>query len=245
MTKKSSSGVKTYGLQPGRLLADKYEVVSLLGSGYEGEVYKVREKLTKIERAAKFFFPERNFRNCAIKFYARKLNKLRNCPIVIQYHAQEKIIFRRQPLPFLISDFVEGELLSEFCARQPGKRLSPYEGLHLLHALAAGVEGIHKLGEYHGDLHDENIIVKRRGLQFEVKLLDMYRVNGSSAQRIHDDVCNLIRIAYDAMGGARRYAKHPPAVKRVLCGLKRSLIIRKFRDAGQLRTYLETMDWDV
>ena len=40
-----------------RLIARKYEVVSHLGAGWEGEVYKIRERNTKIERAAKLFFP--------------------------------------------------------------------------------------------------------------------------------------------------------------------------------------------
>ena len=67
----------------------------------------------------------------------------------------------------MLSDFVEGELLSKFLKRQRGGRLSPFQGIHLLHALASGIECIHSLGEYHGDLHTENIIVTRFGLGFE------------------------------------------------------------------------------
>ena len=55
--------------------------------------------------------------------------------------------------------------------RQRGRRLSPFEALHLLHALVRGVEEIHAVGEYHGDLHSDNIIVRRRGLGFEVKVV--------------------------------------------------------------------------
>ena len=107
----------SFGLYPGRILARKYEVLSLLGAGWEGEVYKIREIATGIERAAKFFFPLRNPRDRAINFYAKKLHKLRHCPILIQYHTQEKIIFGRKPLTFLVSDYVEGELLSGFLLR--------------------------------------------------------------------------------------------------------------------------------
>ena len=28
--------------------------------------------------------------------------------------------------------------------------------------------------EYHGDLHDDNIIVRRHGLSFDLKLVDMF-----------------------------------------------------------------------
>ncbi|UCC13129.1 MAG: protein kinase [candidate division WOR-3 bacterium] len=235
--------IQTFGFQPGRILAGKYEVVSFLGSGWEGEVYRVRERESKIERAAKFFFPQRNIAKRATKFYARKLHKLRNCPILIQYHTQERITYRRMPILFLVSEFVEGELLSTFLRHQPGKRLTVFEGLHLLHALAAGIESIHRAREYHGDLHDDNIIIQRQGLTFHVKVVDMYYWGAPNADNIRDDVCNLIRIFYDAIGGARWYAKHPREVKKICCGLKRSLIIKKFRTAGHLRRYLETMQW--
>ena len=88
MPKKNAHEIETFDLYPGRILARKYEVISLLGTGWEGEVYKVRESATGIERAAKFFFPQRNPRDRTVNFYAKKLHKLRHCPILIQYHTQ-------------------------------------------------------------------------------------------------------------------------------------------------------------
>ena len=41
-------------LSVGQIIAQKYEIISLLGSGWEGEVYLTREKGTGIERTAKF-----------------------------------------------------------------------------------------------------------------------------------------------------------------------------------------------
>ena len=81
-----------------------YEIVSRLGGGWEGEVYRIREKRTGIERAAKLFFPHRNLRNKAAKFYARKLHKLRDCPIVIHYHTEETVLLRRNPITVLVSE---------------------------------------------------------------------------------------------------------------------------------------------
>ncbi|MFQ5994423.1 MAG: protein kinase [Acidiferrobacterales bacterium] len=237
--------VETFDLYPGRILARKYEVISLLGTGWEGEVYKIREIATGIERAAKFFFPQRNPRDRTVNFYAKKLHKLRHCPILIQYHTQEKIVFHRQPLTFLVSDYVEGELLSQFLSRQPGDRLSAFQGLHLLHALASGIAMIHNLREYHGDLHTDNIIVRRYGLGFDIKLIDMIHWGAPRPENIHHDVCDLIRIFYDSIGGQKHYARHSAEVKAVCCGLKQSLILRKFRTAGRLRDYLETMQWYV
>ncbi len=235
--------IDTFDFRPGRVLAGKYEVVGRLGAGWEGEVYLVRELATGIERAAKLFFPHRNERGKTAVFYAKKLHKLRQCPILIQYHTQEIITYRQIPITILVSEFVEGDLLSRYLARQPGKRLSPFEGLHLLHALASGVEPIHQLHDYHGDLHDDNIIIRRQGISYDVKLVDMFHWGAPKPENMRDDVCDLIRIFYDAIGGQKRYAKHPKEIKAVCCGLKRTLILKKFRTAGQLRAHLETIEW--
>lgn len=245
MAKKATSSrrIERFGFLPGRVLAGKYEVIAQIGSGWEGEVYMLRELATGIERAAKFFFPHRNPRNRVANFYAKKLHKLRHCQILVQYHTQETITFRGLPICLLVSEYVEGELLSDFLARQPGKRISVFQGLHLLHTLAAGIESIHRLHEYHGDVHDENIIIRRYGLSFDLKLIDMFHWGGASPENIHEDVVKLIRVFYDAIGGPKHYAKHPPEVKAICCGLKRSLILKKFRNAGQLRRHLETMQW--
>ncbi len=235
--------IESFNLHAGRIIARKYEIISLLGSGWESEVYLVRELATGIERTAKFFFPQRNVRDKALKFYARKLHKLRECPIVIQYSTQDKLVIKRQSISFLVSEFVEGELLSSYLKNQPGKRLAPFQALHLLYALARGIECIHRVGDYHGDLHTDNIIVQRVGLNFELKLLDMFHWGAPNAENIREDVIDLIRIFYDSMGGARYYPKLPQEVKQICCGLKKSLIIRKFKTAGKLRQYLESMHW--
>lgn len=235
--------ISSFQLVPGRVLAGKYEIISSLGRGWEGEVYKLRELETDIERAGKFFFPHRNIKGRTSRIYARKLNKLRDLPILIQYHTSESFIYRGQKVTYLISELVEGELLSKFLARQPGKRLSSFQALHLLHALALGMEGVHNLREYHGDLHSENIIVRRHGIGFRLKLLDFFDYGIAKAADLQDDVCDLIRIFYDSLGGKERYARQPQEVKDICRGLKRSLILRQYRTAGQLRQYLETMDW--
>ena len=115
--------------------------------------------------------------------------------------------------------------------------------LGMLHALAAGIESIHALGEYHGDLHAENVMVQRLGLTFELRLLDLFNRGRATRENRQDDICSSIRLFYDALGGRQRYAKYPRPVKASCCGLKRSLIVKKFRTASDLRLYLETQDW--
>ena len=237
--------VTEFDLPPGRMIGKKYRVLSKLGAGWEGEVYKVGEIHTGIERAAKLFFPQRNLRDRTSKIYAQKLHKLRQCSLLIQYHTQENIVFRKIPVTVLISEYVEGMLLSDFLNRLPGKKLDPFKALHLLYRLTRGIEEIHLLREYHGDLHTGNIIVNKFGLNFELKLLDMYRLGAFRQENVKEDVCGLIRLFYDTLGGSKRYSKLPDVAKNICCGLKKNLILKKFKNIPQLREHIEMLDWPI
>ena len=236
--------IESFAFEPGYIIAGKYRVVSLLGRGWEGEVYKIVEVGTGIERAAKLFFPYRNRRNAAARRYALKLHKLRDCNILIQYYTQDVMEFADQRVTVLVSEFVEGELLEHWVGRQPGRALQAFEALHLLHALATGIADIHMAREYHGDLHTENVIVRRHGLGYQIKLIDLYPWGTPKHENIQGDVCDLVRMFYDVLGGARRYCHQRAEIKDICCGLKHSLILRKFKTAGQLRDYLEAMSWE-
>ena len=168
------SRIKRFDFPPGRIVAGKYQIDRPLGSGWEGEVYVIIERATGIRRAAKFYYPHRDPMGKAAISYARKLDALRHCPILMQYHHQEVAYFMRKKVIVVVSELVEGMKLSEFLAQQPHKQLSTFEALHVLHALAKGIAPIHARGEYHGDIHDDNIMIRRQGIDFEVKLLDFF-----------------------------------------------------------------------
>lgn len=235
--------IDDFDLPPGRVIAGKYHIVGRLGSGWEGEVYKVVEIRTGIERTAKLFYPHRNEKNRTLRRYAQKLHKLRKCPILIKYATEEVFRYRRTVVSFLVSEYVGGDLLVDFLNTRPGKRLTPFEALHLLYNLTKGIESIHQMNEYHGDLHMENIIVGKFGLEFDLKLIDLFHWDFPKRENRQDDICDLVRIFYDCMGGAKFYPRQPPAVKYICCGLRRSLILKKFKTVSQLRKHIETMDW--
>jgi hypothetical protein len=75
--------VNRFDFPPGRTVAGKYEIVSPLGSGYEGEVYAIVERTTGIRRAAKFYYRHRDPTGKNAIAYARKLDALRHCPILM------------------------------------------------------------------------------------------------------------------------------------------------------------------
>jgi len=235
---------RTFGLRAGDLLGEHYQVEERLGRGWEGEVYRVRERATDIRRAAKLFFPERNKGNRTLRRNARKLDRLADCPVIINYHHLECMRFGEQKVHALISELVEGERLDRFLRNLPGRRMRAFQALHLLHALARGVEQIHLRRDYHGDLHDSNVLVRRKGIGFAVKLLDIHPRGRADRTEQREDLIQLIRIFYDAVGGRREYARQPAEVKRICAGLRRDLIVTRFPTMSHLRHYLETFEWE-
>lgn len=243
MATQNRSKITAFDLEAGTIIADKYKVVAFLGGGWEGEVYKIKELATNIDRTAKLFYPKRNAKNATITNYAKKLHRLQQCDIIIQYHTTEKIYFKGVEITALISEYVEGELLSEHLARHRAKRLPVFQAVHLLHALASGIAKVHQAKEYHGDLHEANIIVQRLGMTYQLKLLDLYHHGKTTRENMNNDICDLIMLFYKSLGGKKTYANQPQTVKSICCGLKRSLIHKKFRRAGDLCRYLESIDW--
>jgi hypothetical protein len=114
----------------------------------------------------------------------------------------------------------------------------------VLYALAKGIAPIHARGEYHGDIHDDNIMIRRVGIDFEVKLLDFFDLGRPTRSKIHKDVLNLIQVFHTLVGGRDNYAAQPRVVKDVIRGLKDSLILARFDSAGDIQRHLETLSWD-
>jgi tRNA A-37 threonylcarbamoyl transferase component Bud32 len=235
---------RRFDFPPGRSIAGKYQVEELLGSGYEGEVYRIFEKSTGIRRAAKFYYPHRDPTGKAAIAYARKLDALRHCPILLQYHHQEVATVRRKKVIVVISELVEGQKLSEFLRRQGRHGLSTFEALHVLYVLARGIAPIHARGEYHGDIHDDNIMIRRQGIGFEVKLLDFFDLGRPSRAKIQKDVLNLVEVFHTIVGGRVAYGRQPRVVKDIIRGLKDSLILQRFSSAGDIQRHLETLQWN-
>lgn len=242
MIKKNKPASKFY-LEAGDILADKYLIEKQLGKGTEGEVFLAKERYTQRLLALKLFYAKNNLRLKKSIIHAKKLQILKDCPIVVDFHSFESFSIEGEKVAGILSEYIEGVSLWDFLQRQRGKRIHPYVALHLFYALVKGVEEIHANGQYHGDLHTENIIIKKVGLHFDVKLFDLHHWGDGKKSNQDEDIMNLIRVLHEILGGRAFYAKQAPGIKDVICGLKRSLILKKFKTMTQLRLFLEKMDW--
>ena len=240
---KETVSTSHFNLRPGLTLGRNYYIVEFLGSGWEGEVYKVEERRTGILRAAKIFYDHSTLKPAQLRRYTRKLHRLRGCQIITQYHHRDIARVGGRQVEILVSDLAEGVLLSTYLDQQPRKRLVPFEALHLIHSVAVGVEQIHFLGEYHGDIHTDNVLVSKRGLGFEVHLIDFLDLGRSTRKKIQIDVFALIGVLHELVGGASGYKRCGKDIRTLVMGRKHTLISKRFKTAGQLRLAIENLEW--
>jgi hypothetical protein len=241
--KKHQGKIVSFELENGFNVGQVYEVVQYLGSGSEGEVYKVVETGTGIHRAVKIYFPHCNPNHRATLWYARKLNKLRHCPIVLQYHHTQHLLLEDREVLCLISEFCDGVLVEEWARGQRGKRVTPYLALHFLYHLARGLEAVHAVGEYHADIHSHNLLIRPQGIGFQLKLFDFYNWGRRAKYKQGQDIIDSIKVFHECLGGAAHYTKLPPEVRYICGGLKQSLILKRFPTISALKLHLETFDW--
>lgn len=233
----------SFELTPGRSIAGKYTVDTVLGAGWEGEVYRVIDNRTRAPRALKLFFAKRNVGDRALNSYARKLETLRGCRLIIQYHHAENVRIRGRTYTGLVSEYVEGVLLRTFVRSFRGRRVPLFEALRILHGLAHGLVEIHERGEYHGDLHAANILIRRRGVHFDQKVVDFFDQPGPKRENMREDVLDLVKLFHQMLGGATAYAGQPDEVKAICRGLRRSLVLQRFPTAARLVRYLDSFPW--
>jgi hypothetical protein len=237
--------VVSFELPKGRRIGPNYEVLQLLGAGSEGEVYQVTELETGIHRAAKLYFPHINPRGRRAVWYAHKLNKLRNCDVVLQYYHTQEIQISRQRILCLISEFCDGIPVEQWALKQRGGRLHPFIALHVLYGLAKGLEAVHAVGEYHADVHSQNILIQPRGVGFILKLLDFYDWGRRARFKQHQDIVDCVHVLHEMLGGAARYRTLSREVRYIIAGLQRTRILQRFPTMSALRLHLETFDWQA
>ena len=141
-----------------------YEIISPLGAGGMGEVYRARDTKLGREVAIKVLpesFVQDSERLARFEREAKLLAALNHPGIATLYGLEES-----NGSPFLVMELVEGETLSERIARGV---IPIDEALHLFKQIADALEAAHDKGIIHRDLKPANIKITPEG---NVKLLD-------------------------------------------------------------------------
>jgi serine/threonine-protein kinase len=141
---------------PGTLLADRYRIVSLLGRGGMGEVYRATDVKLGQTVALKFL------PNLTPEGLARFTNEIRlarqvSHPYVCRVHD----FGEAGGHTFFSMEYVAGENLATLVAR--AGRLSVERGVEMARKLCAGIAAAHAKGVLHRDLKPANILIDPRG----------------------------------------------------------------------------------
>lgn len=235
------SNPQPFDFQPGRVLAGKYVVAEFLGGGWEGEAYLVHEKSTGFARVAKFYYPERNEKGNSLKEYVKRLESLSDLGCVIRYMHSDSIRHHGTKLDFMVSTRAPGKQLSYYIKKRGGK-LGALESLMILEKIIDGLEHIHARGLYHGDVHEDNVMISRVGIHFDVRFLDFIHLGPTTRKRKQEDVFDALMLLRDMTGGKARYAKQPPIIKALVKGGRRELVREAFPTPISVRKFLNHKD---
>ena len=153
-------------LTQGSLIANRYEVVSPLGRGGMGMVYKAHDRMLEEDVAIKVLRAElANTPEMAQRFrheikLARKVSHRNAC----RYHEYGE----DQGMRYISMEFVEGLDLRQL-AREQGGLIAIDEAFDIAVQAADGLQAIHDVGLVHRDLKTSNIMRDARGV---VRLMD-------------------------------------------------------------------------
>jgi eukaryotic-like serine/threonine-protein kinase len=141
-----------------------YKIVSLIGSGGMGEVYRARD--TRLLRDVALKVLPASFTNDAERLRrfeqeARAVAALNHPNIVSIYDVGES-----GDVHFIVSELLEGETLRQ---RIPGSGIPSRKAIELAVQFANGLAAAHDQGIVHRDLKPENLFVTRNG---QLKILD-------------------------------------------------------------------------
>ena len=147
-------------LQVGQLIAKRYRVESLLGTGAAAEVYKVwdAQRATflalKLLRSGPAADPEQlsSFREEAFA-----LANLQH-PNIVRFYE----IVQQDGLIFFLMDFVDGKTLRQEMRQHPSA-FSPAQILEILRPVCSALQYAHHRQIVHCDLKPENILIDRSG----------------------------------------------------------------------------------
>jgi len=142
----------------GRVIAERYRVIALVGSGGMGEVYRAEHVGLKRPTALKFMRPALGGEPAALARFRREAEQASRIS-----HPNVGAIYdfgeTSDGLVFLAMEFIEGESLAERIKRVG--RLTPAEAAHVLAGAAAGLAAAHRRGILHRDLKPANIMLAR------------------------------------------------------------------------------------
>lgn len=146
-------------LAPGRILAQRYRIIQLLGEGGMGAVYKAEDRELTRTVALKVIRPELA-RNQAIverfKHELRLSHQVTHRNVTRIYDLGES-----EGVKFITMEYIEGQDLRSLIFEK--RKLPPPEAVDIIRQVCRALEAAHSVGVIHRDLKPQNIIRDKTG----------------------------------------------------------------------------------
>jgi serine/threonine protein kinase len=160
-----NSGIPAYRFEPGTLLASRYRIISRLGKGGMGEVFRADDIMLGQPVALKFL-SESATSNLSLltRFYdeVRIARQITNANVCRVYDIGEV-----EGQPYLSMEYIDGEDLGSLLRRIG--RLPADKATEFARKMCAGLAAAHKQGILHRDLKPANVMMDGRG---ELHIMD-------------------------------------------------------------------------
>ncbi len=151
-----ASGHRRERFPPGELFAGRYRILTLLGRGGMGEVYRAHDEMLDQPVAVKILLGAEPSAAGALLREVRLARSITHPSVVRVYDAAEA-----DGEPFFTMELIEGKDLASLLRR--AGRLAPDRVLDLAHQLLAGLAAAHAKGVIHRDLKPGNVLVDPDG----------------------------------------------------------------------------------
>lgn len=179
----------------------RFELLEELGSGGFGVVYKGRD--SQLDRLVAIKIPRQAFDASEVEQFfreAKTASKVRHKNVVAVHE-----VGRDGDTVFLVSDFIEGEPLSNRIARQP---FTFREAAELVETICVALQAIHDEGIVHRDLKPDNVLLNAAGIPF---ITDFGLAKRSDGLTLTKDGMVMGTPAYMSPEQARGHAKNADA----------------------------------
>ncbi|MGA8150553.1 MAG: tetratricopeptide repeat protein [Terriglobales bacterium] len=146
-------------LETGDVLADRYEILQLLGEGGMGAVYKAMDRELDRPVALKLIRPELAANPSILARFKQEL--------LLAHQVTHKNVIRIYDLgdadgvKFITMEFVEGQDLRSLI--QEKQKFSPEEAVEIMQQVCRALEAAHGVGVIHRDLKPQNIMRDHTG----------------------------------------------------------------------------------
>src|SRR5271170_3894179 len=146
-------------LEPGMLLAQRYEVVEILGQGGMGAVYKATDRELNRTVAIKVIRPDLARDRGIVDRFKQELllaHQVTHRNVIRIYDLSEA-----DGMKFITMEYVEGENLLTLLHEK--KKFAPEEAVEIMLQVCRALEAAHTVGVIHRDLKPQNIMRDKTG----------------------------------------------------------------------------------